>query len=152
MWLLLTGCGGPNSETLVDQLRVMAVVAEPPEVAPGASATLTAYIADPNDEAPTSMMWTCTDLGDGCMEAAEPGLGATVAAPEGGVVSTTRTAPMALAGIVGDGATVLPIPLWTLACADGLCPVIDDVAAGSTSEDVTSFLNDPTEGMKGRPL
>lgn len=147
--LLLLGCGGPNTETLVDQLRVMAVVAEPPEVAPGATTALTAYIADPNDEAPTTMMWTCTDLGDGCLEAAEPGLGATVAAPAAGVVTTTRVAPMALAGVVADGTTVLPIPLWTLACGDGLCPVIDDLTAG---EDVTTFLTDPIEGMKDLPL
>ena len=40
------GCGGANDETVVDELRVMAIVADPPEIAPGATATVTATVTD----------------------------------------------------------------------------------------------------------
>ena len=73
------GCGaGPNDETLVDELRVLAMVAEPPEVAPGAESTVEVTVADPEGVGPDVIVWTCTDLGDGCLEAALPGFGATV--------------------------------------------------------------------------
>lgn len=153
----LVGCGGPNDETLVSEVRVMAVVAEPPEVAPGATSTLTVYVADPLDEAPDAMLWTCADLGDGCLEAAEPGQGTTVGAPENGTLVTTRTAPPAFAGIVGDGTTVIPVPTWALACVPGACPAVDLAAAapdpGTADADALgAFLADPTDGMKDLPL
>ena len=60
--LFLGACMGPNDETLVVELRVMAMVAEPPEVAPGAMTTITVHVADPLDEAPEVLFWTCADL------------------------------------------------------------------------------------------
>ncbi|MDP2313542.1 MAG: hypothetical protein Q8P41_11600 [Pseudomonadota bacterium] len=154
---LLAGCGGANDETLVDELRVMAVVVEPPEVAPGATATITAWVADPGDVAPDALLWTCTNLGDGCLEAAEAAQGTTVSAPTDGTVVTERIAPPALAGVVADGTTVLPVLLWALACAPGVCPAIDLAtaapAAGTDDADaLATFLADPFEGAEALPL
>jgi hypothetical protein len=154
---VLAGCGGPNDETLVDELRVMAVVAEPPEVAPGAETTLTVYVADPLDEAPEVMLWTCADLGDGCLEAVEPTQGTTVGAPTDGTLVTTRLAPAAFAGVVGDGETVIPIPTWALACVPGACPAIDLAAAApaagsADADELSTFLADPFEAMESLPL
>ena len=59
---VLTGCGGANEDTLVDELRVMAVVSDPPEVAPAATTTITATVADPLGVEPDVMLWTCTNL------------------------------------------------------------------------------------------
>lgn len=151
--LLLIGCGGPNEETLVDELRVMAMVVDPPEVAPGADAAITTYVADPLEEAPDVMVWTCTNLGDGCLEAALEDQGTTVASPADGIVSTTRTAPAELAYAVGDGETVLPVLLWALACVPGACPVIDLAASSpSGSQALSDFLADPFTGMEDLPL
>lgn len=154
---LLVACGGPDEETLVDELRVMAVVAEPPELAPGASTTLTATVADPAGVDPDVLIWTCTSLGEGCLEAALPGGGATAGRLSDGQLSTPRTAPVELAGVVGDGETVLPIPTWTLACAPGLCPVIDLAAAapapGSTDAlALDALLADPFTMLTDLPL
>jgi hypothetical protein len=155
--LLLAGCGGPNDETLVDELRIMAVVAEPPEVAPGAVATLTVHVADPLDEAPEAMLWTCADLGDGCLEAAEPAQGTTVGAPADGTFTSERVAPPAFAGIVADGTTVLPVPTYALACVPGACPAIalaaSAPATGTDDADALSaFLGDPFDALEELPL
>ncbi len=158
---LLAGCMGANEDTLVDELRVMAVVVEPPEAAPGATVAITAYIADPAPDsaegAPDVLLWTCTNLGDGCLEATEPGQSTTVGAPTDGQLVTTRTVPPALAGVVGDGTTVLPLLLWTLACAPGLCPAIDLAAAApapdtADADTLATFLADPITGAEDLPL
>lgn len=153
--LLLAACGGPDEETLVDEVRVLAVVAEPPEVVPGAPVSLTATVADPEGEGAEIMLWTCTDLGDGCLEAAEPDLGVSVGEPTDGTFTVERTAPAALAGIVADGETVLPLPLWSLACAPGLCPPLELARKDRTdaeTEELNTFLADPTTGMEDLPL
>ena len=164
LWLVLpfvaaglSGCGGANEDTLVDELRVMAVVADPPEVAPAATTTITATVADPLGVEPDVMLWTCTNLGDGCLEAVDPAQGTVIGRPVEGQLSTVVTAPVALAGVVSDGVTVLPVLLWTLACAPGLCPAIDLAAAqpapgSAESETLSAFLADPITGAEALPL
>ena len=153
----LSGCGGANEDTLVDELRVMAVVSDPPEVAPAATTTITATVADPLGVEPDVMLWTCTNLGDGCLEAADPAQGTVIGRPVEGQLSTVVTAPVALAGVVSDGVTVLPVLLWTLACAPGVCPAIDLAAAqpavgSAESETLAEFLADPITGAEALPL
>lgn len=151
MILLLAACAaGPNEETLLDEVRVVAVVVEPPEVAPGEAATVTVTVADPLGEGPGALAWTCTNLGDGCLEAAEPGLGALTGEVEDGRLVATKTAPAALAGVVADGETVLPLPLWVLACVPGLCPLVDDPTADP--EATAAFFADPFAGMEDLPM
>lgn len=154
---LLVGCGGPNEETLLDELRVLAVVLEPPELAPGESTTVSAVVVDPLAEGVEALIWTCADLGEGCLEAAAPAQGSTVATPVDGVISAEIAVPSALAGAVADGETVLPVPLWTLVCAPGLCDVIALAASAPAvgSEDaqpLSAFLADPSAAMAELPL
>lgn len=154
---LAPGCGGANDETVVDELRVMAIVADPPEVAPGSVATVTATVADPTAVDADVMLWTCTNLGDGCLEAAVPGQGAVVGKPAAGQISTVAAAPAEFAAVVGDGTTVLPVLVWALACAPGVCPIIDLAAAqpeaGSADADALSaFLADPYSAAADLPL
>lgn len=157
MLIFLLACSGPNEETLVDELRVMSMVVEPPEAAPASSVTVTASIADPLEESPQVMMWSCTNLGEGCAEALDPSQGVTVGTPIEGQVSASRVVNEMLAPIVQDGTTVLPVFLWTLSCAPGLCPVIDlaatEPAVGSAeAETLSTFLADPFTGMEDLPL
>lgn len=134
MWMLLSGgvlsgcAAGPNDETLVDELRVMAVVAEPPEVAPGATTTITVTVADPDSTGATGATWICA--GAGCPESPAEG-----PLPDGRLV-TMRTAPL-----VPATEAAVPLPLWALACAPGACPV-----------DLDAFAADPFTGMEALPL
>ena len=68
LFLLLAACGGRNDETTLNELRVVAMIAEPPEVGPGRSTTLTSVIVDPAATGVETLTWTCTDLGEGCLE------------------------------------------------------------------------------------
>lgn len=97
--LVAAACGGPNPETLLYELRVVAAVADPPEVAVGEPYTLSAVVADPLEEGGEWMIWSC--LGDeGCL--AERGVL--------GVDPPTAT-------LLG----VAPVPAWVMACAPGAC-------------------------------
>lgn len=153
MLFLLLACSGPNEETLVDELRVMSIVVEPPEAAPGATVAVDARIADPLAESPQVMLWSCTNLGDGCAEAAEPSQGVTVGPPVDGQLTASRTVSEMLLPIVQDGTTVLPVFLWALTCAPGLCPVIDLAATApavgsAEAKTLSTFLADPFSAME----
>jgi len=131
--LLLTGvfgCAmGPSAETLVDELRVLAVLADKPEARPGETIALESLVVDPLDAGYDVMAWTCTPGPDGCLESAGftgvawDGLVAAAGPESPWVESAYFVAPL-LAEFVGPD----PVPLvqhWTLACEPGLCPVLD---------------------------
>jgi len=96
--LLLSACEpGPNVETLVDSLQVIAAVAEPPEVALFEPYELTVTTIDPDDEGFDVLVWSCVEDCE--------------------VVSPTRDAETSVATLV----PVAPVPTWILACAPGVC-------------------------------
>jgi hypothetical protein len=100
--VVLSACEpGPNEETLVESLQIVAAVAEPPEVAPFEPYSLTATVVDPVGEGFEVLMWTCLD---DC-ESVRPD------------VDGTQAAAMV--------ASVAPVPGWILACAPGLCDLDD---------------------------
>ncbi len=94
LFLLLAACGGRNDETTLTELRVVAMIAAPPEVGPGQSTTLTSVIVDPAAKGVETLTWTCTNLGEGCLE---PTLGLSwyvTGTPDlDGLVSATFTVP-----------------------------------------------------------
>ncbi|MBX7096806.1 MAG: hypothetical protein K1X89_03755 [Myxococcaceae bacterium] len=60
--LLLAGCGEAFlPETVVVDLRVLGVKAEPAELRPGEAATLTALVKDPTRSAPPTIVWLGCD-------------------------------------------------------------------------------------------
>lgn len=157
MLLLLFGCGGPSDETLLDELRVLAIVAEPPEVPPGAAATLTTTVVDPGGVDPEIVVWTCTPFGSGCLETGLPGLGARAGRLTDGAFVDERVAPAELAAVVGDGTTVLPVFTWVLACDPGLCPLYELAEASPTpgtsaADELGVLLADPLTMMEDLPL
>lgn len=126
--LAMTACGGPNQETLLDELRVLAMVPDAPELAPGEATALRVRVVDPAETGAEVLVWTCTSLGEGCLEEAE-GRAVEVLAPTDGWVEAQVAAPAALGFIASEE----PVPLiaaWALACEAGRCPLIDDVKAG----------------------
>lgn len=141
----------------MDELRILDIVADPPEVLPGATSNLQVTVADPTGVSPDVLVWTCTNLGDGCLEAADADQGTTLGVTEDGQISATLTASAALTPLVADGETVFPILAWALACAPGACPVIDLAASAPASgsdeaAELSSFLANPFDGAAQLPL
>ncbi len=69
------GCAmGPNTETLIDDLRVVGVTLDPPEAAPGQSVAVDVTVADPEEQGAELLFWTCTDpfFSGECLEASLP--------------------------------------------------------------------------------
>jgi len=156
-FLLLAGCGETSPETLVDELRVIASVAEPPEVQPGTTFTYATYFANPDEQDTVAITWVCTNLGDGCLEA-QGGIEALAyTEPEGDSSIWTRDLGVtpALVPLVADG-PLTATQLWTLYCERGTCPIVDDVAGLGTTdpwpEELGESLANPTAWMSGLPM
>lgn len=146
--ILALGCGGPSDETLLDELRVLAMVPEAPEIAPMESTVLHTRVVDPAGQGGSALVWSCTLLGETCLED-EEGRAAELAPLTDGRVQTTVSASAALAA----AATEEPLPLllvWALACEDGLCPLIEDVRAGAEVD--PALWADPTDWIDELPM
>ncbi|MCA9488363.1 MAG: hypothetical protein KC621_00525 [Myxococcales bacterium] len=95
--LVLVGCtDGPNPDTVVDGLTVLAAALEPTQPTPGQSFVVTATVGDPDGGAVVAA-WTCE--GD-CETASAP--------------VDVDTAELALP-------SEAPGTLWVLACSPGVC-------------------------------
>lgn len=164
-WLLWTGCTmGPSVETVVDELRVVVFRPLDPEVAPGETTELEGIIADPDGEGYDWILWTCTSLGEGCLEAEtedEAWTGLTVDAfhedaPASGRFGGELTVDPALFALASE----TPIPLvgaHALVCKEGRCPVIDQAleapAPGTPqADDLRAALADPVALLEDLPL
>ncbi len=123
-WLLgLAGCMGPSEQTLIDELRLVAMRTDPAVVDPGAPLTLTVTVADPRGDGGDLLVWTC--LEQGC---------ATVLQP----VSEQVLVPLGVPG---------PLPIWALACAPGLCGDLSE-ASEDRLRDPGAWLEDlPVSGV-----
>ncbi len=144
---LLAGCmPGPNEETIIDDLRVVAAVVEPPEIAPDEAATVDLHIADPLGLNPDVLVWTCTRTGPGCAERDQPLDGRSWAAPvTDGIATVDLPTTVGQAAAASD--TVLAVELWTLACEPGACDIFERwrnaVPGTGLSHDVAIELEDP---------
>ena len=163
--LLLTGvfgCAmGPSAETLVDELRVLAVLADKPEARPGETVALESLVVDPLDAGYDVMAWTCTPGPDGCLEAAGltgvswDGL-VTAAQPEDPWLESAYFVAPQVSEFVGPE----PVPLvqhWTLACEPGLCPVLDAALAepapdSAESDALRAALGEPFTLLEDLPM
>lgn len=156
---------GPSADTLITDLRVVAVDADRPEVAPGEPVTFTSTIADPEQTGADVVSWTCTAFGppgSACAEASVAwGLGTPTPwmasdEPVDERVNVDFVAPMAVASVLSDEVPSRPTSVWTLACEPGLCPFIDrfrdGLDAGVVSDDLAADLTDPDRWMAALPF
>jgi hypothetical protein len=121
---LLLGCAsGANPETLVDELRVVAIVAEPPEAVPGEEVQITAWLADPEESGAYAGAWTCVGVGGECLEQDTERLSRT--SELGSTIGWTLTAPVEAAALLGEGESAAAT-IWVLACEAGICPLLED--------------------------
>ncbi len=118
--------GGPNLETRITELRVVAAKAEPAAAEKGEPFELVVWVADPLDRGGDVLTWSCVET-----LPCEP---LTAEVPEAG-----ETTPP----IVQTRAAV-PAPIWVLACAEGDCGDLD-----SPPED---RLRDPVEWLRDLPV
>lgn len=153
--LLLAACTpGPNEETLVDELRVIAAVAEPPEVLPGETTEVDAFVADPLARGAEGAMWLCTPTEDGCAEAGTPLAERLVVGPvvDGELRGSLTLNPLWAAFA---GPEPIPAPVWVLACEPGLCPQLDQLAdalVDGPDAAVEELLATPTEWIADLPI
>ncbi len=142
-WLLaLVGCmPGPNIETVIDELRIVAAVANPPEVRPDEQTTVSVHIADPLLEHPDVLVWA-PELGDFWL-------------PELGDDRTARV-QLTPAESVEASAAPVPVQLWALACAPGVCDLINRLRAAppdsALAEEALAELADPAAVVQDLPL
>lgn len=155
--ILLAACSpGPSEDTLVDELRVIAAVTEPPEIAPGESTVVEVTIADPQMADPSVALWLCTPSGDAaCAEAGTP-LSERLSA--GAVVDGSFTTELTVNPLWAALATEEPLAtqIWVLSCEPGLCAPLDALLAavnsGQATEELETLLATPTEWIADLPL
>jgi hypothetical protein len=160
--LLLAACTSPpwDPDSLVDELRVVAVVGSPPEVAPGESLDLDVHVMDPADGPRDVLGWFCTFWSGTCAEAGvdRPLADFAVVRRDADLVERVRfTVPPELATLLPPDAAAQPLAWWTLACRPGLCPVIDAVEAapapGSAAwDDLVLDLAAPGAWLRDLPM
>ena len=158
-WIVLSimGCGETSPETLVDELRVIASVASPPEVRPGEPFEYTSFIANPNEDEFEALTWVCTNFGDGCLEASggAPSISTALMSGTAPTIGRDLGIAPALALALPETGPVTATQVWTLLCEKGECPIIE--AVGDTTgmeewpEDIQEDLSNPLEWMTETP-
>jgi len=159
--VLLTACGGPVEQTLVDELRVLAAVPDTPEVAPGETLGVRLTVLDPADAGFESLAWLCTPTGP----PGSPCLEATRSRTEGWTTSIDQDGrgegllvPAALAGALSDDdVPQVQTTLWVLSCTPGTCPLVQQGAPGAFAvepgwDDLVEHLSDPAALARELPL
>ena len=125
---LLTGCGlGSSGPTQVDDVFVVAVVVDPPEVGLGDKVRVSVDVADPAGLGVEVLVWTCVYVDGRCAED-------TVLYPHERMAILDPaldeyvefSAPDTMEGL-GPGDSAL-VPLWALACVPGQCGPLDEMA------------------------
>ena len=158
-WLLLIsfGCGETSPETLVDELRAIASVASPPEVRPMDPFEYTTYVFNPSEKPVDVWTWSCTNLGDGCLEAAGGSESVVRTTVDGLAPKVTRTLSVtpALAGILPETGPLTATQIWTLLCEKDACPELENVdSQGANDEwpqETLALLEDPLAWMPDLP-
>jgi len=140
---------GPKLETLVDDLIVVAVVPDAPEIGPGDAIVSEVFLGQPNDTPVDLLVWTCLPLDEEtCLEQVlEERF--TVLEGVSGSVAVEREIPTQIGGILSAIGEELPIFVWSLACEAGLCPLIEQAKTGEVAD---ADLINPIEGLKTLPF
>jgi len=158
-WIILSmiGCGDTNPETRVEELRVIASIPSPPEVRPLETFEYTTFVANPDDIEVEMLTWVCTNLGDGCLEAAggTPSISTEIVSGTAPTLTRSLGLSPALAGVLTETGPITATQVWTLLCEKGACPIIAEVgdATGIDAwpESIQDDLSNPLEWMTEIP-
>lgn len=113
---------GPSPETLVDDVQVIAGVAEPLASAPGEPWMLTATVADPLERGAEVLVWSCVE---DCV---------------------TVRASLQDERVVIPQVSVAPVPVWILACDPEICE-LDDPDPADLRDPVGWMQRLPLDGV-----
>jgi hypothetical protein len=155
--LTFLACGETSPETLVEELRVVASISAPPEVRPGETFEYTTFVANPDEAEVDVLTWVCTNLGDGCLEAAggTVSISHSVSAESAPTLARTLGVSPALAGILPETGPITATQVWTLLCEKGACPLIDEVGDTTGIEpwpsSIQDLLSNPLDWMTDVP-
>ena len=147
---MAVGCmPGPQPETLVDDLVVIAAVPSAPEVGAGDVLGMDVHLGLPTDTPVDLLVWSCFPASEeACLEeGSEDRVVVVEDAQE--VNSIERTVPFELAGPLAAAGQELPLFVWSMACESGLCPLIEDAKNGDVEE---AILASPIDQMKDLPF
>ena len=172
--LLMLACGGGERHpSIVQDTRILSIVADPPEARPGETISITVLVADPKLRGVEVLIWTCGLYEGECAESLMP-------FNDWAIVTTTHSIDtprynaqnpisswLAEQGRVyrevpDDAAEIfeylnpIPVAMYALACEPGLCPIIDEVReareVNSADSDLKERLADPTLWMHTLPM
>lgn len=146
----LMACGETSPDTLIDELRVVASVANPPEVTPGEAFSFSSYASNPDDDDAEAFTWVCTNLGDGCLEAQGGALSLHVTPLNGLAPQWERSLSVSpiLQPVLAEAETLTATQLWTLICTPNTCPII----AEADGEDGMNAWSDGLADQLANPL
>ncbi|MCK6502944.1 hypothetical protein L6R53_06030 [Myxococcota bacterium] len=165
-WTLLgllaaQGCGGGLYEpTRVEGVRVVALVAEPPEARPRQYVRATIWVGKPDDRDLDVMLWTCTYLEDGsCAEAqfaTEVEQWVTLGTDVDGQMETERQIPQEAEDWLDSEDEVVQVQLFAFACPKDECAIIGEVEAAMDEVGIdpgmAEKLADPTSWLARLPM
>ena len=158
MIALLLGCSETSPDTLVDELRVIASVASPPEVRPGEAFEYQSFAANPDGEDLETLTWVCTNFGEGCLEAQGGGTSLHASMETGDAPDWQRSLSVAPAVqvLLSAEESLTATQVWTLVCEAGTCPIIAAVGAATGEDpwatDWASDLADPLTWIADLPM
>ena len=155
-WILFAaGCSGPSPETRIEELRVVAMVADPPEIGPLDETRVDVYVADPEEEGVEVLVWACTNLGEGCLEEQGGAIGIATGTPQDGLLTVDLSPSPILDGLTTGGLSLEATALWALACRPGQCPLIEEASGAEDyhpwSNRLGADLSDPLGWMADLP-
>lgn len=159
--LLTLSCGGGSYEpTRIDDLRVVTIVAQPPEARPGSDVRATVWVANPDEAELEVMFWTCLYLEDGgCAEsqiADELEQWVTIGSASSGTMETVRQIPREAEDYLVGEDVMVGIQVYALACQADTCGIIRRVQAAmdgvGVDEGIARDLADPTGWLDDLPM
>ena len=151
--LLLAACNGPDEDTLLKELRVLSLRADPPQVGTD-DIRIDATVVDPLDQGAELALWSCLAGADGCIEKSFGDLSAWSSWYEVDGEEYSRT----FANVIPPGVELPFGPaVYGLACEPGLCPLLDllaDPPAPGTDdyERALQWMADPFGMLEELPL
>lgn len=152
------GCSMSSPSTLVDELRVMAIQTDPAELSPfDQNASLRLLIAEPQNRDVDVMYWTCTNAGEGCIEAdlftQDLAQWPQIFTRTESLTEREITLPPAFAGLIDsvpqDALPFLGTVMWVFACVQKECSLIEEAKAGRIDTDA---MSNPFEVMGTLPF
>ncbi len=146
MILLWLACAAPSSDTLIDELRILAILTDVPEAVPGQTVASETVVFDPFEDHQL-LQWTCSSFAPGtCLEAdSESWEGISL-----NEYYTEFMVPPELV-LVADESPKPFLSRWALACEPNACPFLDDFSE-PLSDDLRDRLQDPMELLRDLPL